>query len=329
MLLRLNPVPSGFSPYFNGWSRSTTPAANSTFIHHPQGDVKKFSLDTGPASNHGATINWGGAFGVSPINTHWKVTPDQGIYEPGSSGCPMFNATKKIVGQLHGGSANGCTVNAAYFGRFDLSWDGSSITDRLRDYLDPNATNVTEMNGYVPTTPYSISGNIKSWWGTNMPNVKVAVSGTITDTITTDGQGNYIFPSLPPGGNYVVQPLTKALPLNGVDAYDLILVSRHILNLEPMTSWKLIAADVNESGTVTTFDNVESRKVILGTLPTFPNQKSWRYFLANATFPNPANPFANLPESILTYNNLTQNITGANFFGVKVGDANSSSDPGQ
>jgi lysyl endopeptidase len=329
MLLRLNPVPSGFSPYFNGWTRSASPATASTFIHHPQGDVKKFSADSGPAENHGATINWGPGFGISPVNTHWKVTPDQGIYEPGSSGCPMFNVSKKIVGQLHGGSANGCTVFAAYFGMFHKSWDGVSITDRLRDYLDPNNTNLMEMNGYVPTTPHSISGNVKSWWGVNMPNVRVALSGTLTDTVTTDGQGNYIFPSLPPGGSYTIKPLTKDLPLNGVSAYDLILVSRHILNLEPLTDWKLIAADVNESGTVTTFDNVESRKVILGSVPNFPFQKSWRYFLANATFPNPANPFANMPESTLTFNNLTQNITGANFFGVKVGDVDNSSDPGQ
>ncbi len=329
MLLRLNPVPNNFNTYFNGWSRASTAAASAAFIHHPQGDVKKFSADSGPAESHNSIINWGGVFGTSPINTHWKVTPDQGAYEPGSSGCPMFNSNKKIVGQLHGGVSNGCTVTAAYFGMFHKSWDGISATDRLRDHLDPNNTGATEQNGYIQAAPVTISGNIKSYWGVDMPNVRVALSGSTTDTVTTDAQGNYTITGLSPGGSYTVKPLTKTLPLNGVDAWDLVLVSRHILNLEPMTNWRLVAADVNESNTVTTFDNVESRKVLLGSLGNFPFQKSWRYFAATTlVFPNPANPYGNLPASTLMFNNLTQNATGANFYGVKVGDVDQSSNPG-
>jgi hypothetical protein len=212
-----------------------------------------------------------------------------------------------------------------------LSWDGTTTTNRLKDYLDPANTNVTEMNGYAqPAAPVSISGNIKSWWGVNMPNVRVAISGVLADTVTTDGQGNFSFQSLAPGGNYVVTPLTRGLPLNGVEAYDLILISRHILNLEPLTpAWKIIAGDVNESGSLTTFDNVESRKVILGTLPTYASQKAWRYFVANAVFTNPDNPFANMPASSVTFTNLVQSVSGVNFFGVKVGDVDKSSNPGQ
>jgi hypothetical protein len=329
MLLRLNPVPNSFNAYFNGWSRTTAVASSSAFIHHPQGDVKKFSADSGPAVSHNTTINWGAGFGISPINTHWKVTPDQGIYEPGSSGCPMFNQSKKIVGQLHGGVATGCTVTAAYFGMFHKSWDGVSTTDRLRDHLDPNGTDATEQNGYVLAGSVAISGNIKSYWGVNMPNVRVAISGSVTDTVVTDVEGNYSISNLSSGGSYVVKPLTKDDPLNGVSSWDFVLVSRHILNLEPMTNWRLVAADVNESNTVTNFDNVEARKVLLGTLPTFTLQKSWRYFEATTlVFPNPENPFPNIPPSVLTFNNLTQNATGANFYGVKVGDADQSSNPG-
>jgi hypothetical protein len=66
-------------------------------------------------------------------------------------------------------------------------------------------------------------------------------------------------------------------PLNGVDVYDIILVTRHLLGLEPLESpYKLISADVNNSGTVTTFDYVTIRKVILGSITNFP-VGSWRY----------------------------------------------------
>jgi hypothetical protein len=65
--------------------------------------------------------------------------------------------------------------------------------------------------------------------------------------------------------------------LNGVDVYDLVLISRHILNLEPLnTPYKLISADANNSGTVTTFDNVILRKAILGSITSLP-AGSWRH----------------------------------------------------
>jgi hypothetical protein len=53
MLLKLNPIPAGYNLYFSGWNR--TPATNnlvqnSTFIHHPSGDIKKISRDNDPAT---------------------------------------------------------------------------------------------------------------------------------------------------------------------------------------------------------------------------------------------------------------------------------------
>ncbi len=86
--------------------------------------------------------------------------------------------------------------------------------------------------------------------------------------------------------------------LNGVDVKDLILISRHILNLEPLnTPYKLISADANNSGTVTTFDIVTLRKAILGSITSLP-AGSWRHIpnlwfnsLGFSTGFNSGNPF--------------------------------------
>lgn len=331
MLLKINTLNTISNAYYNGWSRSSTPATTSAFIHHPQGDVKKFSADNAPVVSYPNTINWGAGFGISPVNTHWKAVPDIGIYEPGSSGCAMFNASKLIVGQLHGGSAVNCNVNASYFGMFHLSWDqGTTPTSRLKDWLDPGNTNAATQNGYEqPPSPVTISGNLKSWWGVPLKNNPVALAGSAVDTVSTDTLGNFVFKDLTPGLSYTITPVSKNDPLNGVNAFDLILVSRHILNLEPLSpAWKLIAADANESNTITTFDNVDTRKVLLGTNSTFPNQRSWRFFPANTTFPEPTNPFANLPASSIMLNSTLLNVTGVNFFGVKLGDVDNTSDPG-
>lgn len=331
LLLKLNPIPASYGVYFNGWSRVSSPATTSSLIHHPKGDVKKYSRDNSAALSHPNPINWGGVFGTSPANTHWTVVPDVGIYEVGSSGCPMFNQDKRIVGQLHGGISNACNITASYFGMFHISWDqGGSAASRLKEWLDPANTGAMTKDGYVPPpTPVTISGSVKAWWGGNMPEVKVVLSGSATDTVTTDSNGNYVFADLPAGGTYKITPLSKPLVLNGVDAYDLILVSRHILNLEPLEpAWKLIAADVNSGGTVTTLDNVDARKVLLGSIAQFPAQKSWRYFPANTVFQDPTNPFSNLPNEFIELGNVVQNTTGVHFFGVKLGDVDKGANPG-
>ncbi len=81
-------------------------------------------------------------------------------------------------------------------------------------------------------------------------------------------------------------------PLEGVNTLDLVLISQHILGLEPLNSpFKMIAADANKSGSITTSDIVELRNLILGVYTEFPNNTSWRFLDTNFTFPDPANPF--------------------------------------
>ena len=110
---------------------------------------------------------------------------------------------------------------------------------------------------------------------------------------------------------------------NGVSAYDLILISRHILNLEPITSfYQTLAADVNRSQTVTTFDIVEIRKTLLGVVDTFPAVPSWQFV---RPVPDPSNiiAFADLKDTFqIQYTNLSGDVTAAgfNWIGIKSGD---------
>jgi len=67
-------------------------------------------------------------------------------------------------------------------------------------------------------------------------------------------------------------------PLIGVDVGDLVLISKHVLAIEPFENpFQIIAADANNSGSVTTFDIVELRKLILGINNHLPNNSNWRY----------------------------------------------------
>ena len=116
--------------------------------------------------------------------------------------------------------------------------------------------------------------------------------------------------------------------LNGVSTYDLVLINKHILGLQPFNSpYQLIAADANNSRSVSTFDIVELRKLILGIYTELPANSSWRFIPKDFPFSDPTNPFAdNIPEDI-TFLNIQTNILQADFTGIKIGDVSGNANP--
>jgi hypothetical protein len=154
----------------------------------------------------------------------------------------------------------------------------------------------------------------------NCPNV--SCSSSCTKTKLSDMDGAYLFScaDCPVCNRLKVIPGKNDNPLNGVVTYDLVLISRHILGTPALTSpYKMIAADANKSGSITTFDIVELRKLILGIYNVLPNNTSWRFVDKAYTFPNVNNPFSipPFPEGI---NCIEFPASGKDFVGVKVGD---------
>lgn len=336
LLLRITPPPASYGLYFNGWTRNSNPPITGTFIHHPIGDIKKISLDNVAPTNYPLTINWGPVFGISPPNTHWNVEPDAGIFQPGSSGCPLFGPSGRIVGQLHGGVMNtfdSCRVQNAFFGKFNLSWDmGNTPQSRLRDWLDPLNLDIGGQAGYdqPQVITYAISGTVRNVAGQGMPDVLVALVGPDSTSTVTDAQGNYAFQQVPSGHPYVLKAAYGGVPANGVTTFDMVLFTKHIIDQQPLDSpWKIISGDTNRSNSLTTFDLVDIRRLILGNITQFSTTTSWRFFPADHVFNNPSDPFAGpMPLEMIQIPLLQQHINGADFIGVKTGDANANALPG-
>ncbi len=137
--------------------------------------------------------------------------------------------------------------------------------------------------------------------------------------------GLFVFQNVPQGMSCMLRPVKNNGLLNGVTTFDLVLLSNHILGTQPLNSpYKLVAADVNNSGSISTFDLVALRKAILHLTDSFPNNSSWRFIEADYDFPNPANPFTEpLPESTWL-DETSHDMTGRNFVAVKIGDLNNS-----
>jgi hypothetical protein len=333
LLLRLNQLPPNIGVYFNGWTRSSTaPGPNAPFIHHPVGDVKKITVDAQSPAIYDVPIEWGPGFGASEANTHWRVNPDIGTYQGGSSGSPLFTTGKHVIGQFHGGFLDSCVSNSlALFGRFDLSWgQGQTPESRLRDWLDSTSSNRISQNGYPqPATTLRLSGKVSTYWNVAMPKVIITLSdGTTSRRDTTDATGAYSFEGLSAGASYTLVPQYDINDLNGVSSFDLALISKHMLNLTPFDSpWAIIAADVNMSNGLSALDIIEARKVLLGINDAFTTAPSWRFFSGLTTFTDPLNPFP-IGFTGFRFNNLQQNITDINFIGVKVGDVDATAEPG-
>jgi hypothetical protein len=138
-----------FDVYFAGWDRGSAPPSTGTAIHHPKGDLKKISFEYDPV-----TVTSYGQIPSPGNGTHLRVADwdyggtDEGTTEPGSSGCPLFNQDKRVVGQLHGGHAACGNNQADWFGRFYESWTGGGTSStRLSDWLDPGSSGVTYLDG--------------------------------------------------------------------------------------------------------------------------------------------------------------------------------------
>ncbi|MBP7821385.1 MAG: T9SS type A sorting domain-containing protein [Saprospiraceae bacterium] len=141
---------------------------------------------------------------------------------------------------------------------------------------------------------------------------------------TTDANGTFTISGLEVGENYMVQPEKNDDPLNGVTTLDLVLISKHILGLQQITNpYRLVAADINNSGTITTIDMVELRRLILNLIPTFTNNSSWRFVRSDYSVTLQNALSGSLPNQLETYP-FSADVTNADFVPVKVGDINGS-----
>lgn len=156
MLLEITgTINPNYDVYLAGWDCSGTTPTNPTScaaIHHPGGDIKKFSIPQ--TLRNGAQV-------YNNTSKYWITTwaYATGTTEQGSSGSALFNKDKLIVGQLYAGSSS-CVATSEqghegpsgedFYGKLSNSWtnnNNSSNSKKLKPWLDPNNTGATTLQG--------------------------------------------------------------------------------------------------------------------------------------------------------------------------------------
>ena len=183
-------------------------------------------------------------------------------------------------------------------------------------------------NAVVPLTNMTVSTKME----TSRPVKNVAVSALLNNSNTaaalgnTDVNGLTTLQNLPLGGSFQIKADKTDEQYLGVTTFDIAIMSRHILDIERITSpYALLAGDVNEDGEIDATDILLIRNFILQRTTSLP-RRSWRFVDSSYVFRNPTNPFAEDVPEIIYVPNLAENIRKA-FVAIKKGDVTTVSNP--
>lgn len=181
------------------------------------------------------------------------------------------------------------------------------------------------------TDQWMLKGRVETPHGMPVGGVNMAISALKCsdatpkeDTVQTTTDGAFAFSGTcrPAGKKITVTPFLNDPPLHGINVWDMILISRHILDLAPLNSpYKIIAADVNSTGGITSADIVVLRQLILGSASRFPNNNSWRFFDKNAAIVNTESLFMEINKhETITLKASDMPYGTADFVACKIGD---------
>jgi len=176
----------------------------------------------------------------------------------------------------------------------------------------------------------SLGGGIYNDINESVTGIEVSLTANLPEfpqLATTDVDGSYSFNNLLANENYNLSPTLDENYNEGVSTLDLVLIQRHILGLAELDNpYKIIAADINNSESVTASDLLQLRKLILGIYSELPNNDSWRFVDATIDFADISDPFPF--EGEVSMENVSEDYMDADFVAVKIGDVNNSASYG-
>lgn len=172
----------------------------------------------------------------------------------------------------------------------------------------------------------TIQGHIATYNNVIIKDVDVFISSTEGTFLATynDSLGDYVSGPLSLDRPYTIKPKKKDDLIDGVSTLDLVKIQRHILGMLKLDSpYKLIAADINQSASVTASDLVELRKIILGINNQFPKGGDpWVFVPKEHKFADNNAPFYFPTEIELA--SLDSTVVGQDFVAIHRGDVDGS-----
>ena len=178
----------------------------------------------------------------------------------------------------------------------------------------------------LPGANGSISGKVANFNEIPIEGVEISRIQNKTSPMIlkdfTDASGNYVFENNPGYFSYTLEAFKNNEKMQGVTTLDLLWIQKHILALQTLDApEKWIAADINNSETITGLDILLLRKLILGIDAEFPSNRSWEFVPASEVLDldNVWNFSTNIEIDA-----LLEDMEALSFKAIKIGDVNDS-----
>ena len=207
---------------------------------------------------------------------------------------------------------------------------GSIIENKAAIYFDFNEPIITNYTIHTIGTPFAqldmanIEGRVRKPNETGVSGVNVDLQPVNLSQVT-GSQGAFQFSDLQTGQAYDLLFDKDDVLLSGLTTFDLVLFSKHILGIIQLNPYQLLSADVNQSGSLTTLDILEVRRLILMQSNSIEDLEPWLFIDANHVFDDPNQPWEGLETGVHIDNLITN--TELDVIGVKMGDISGNSDP--
>lgn len=151
-LLKFKQIPpKEYQPYYLGWNANSALSPPFHGIHHPNGGIKKIAIEEdnlrigsfdNPKYNMEPASFW--------VVRDWEIAATEG----GSSGSPLLDREKRIVGSLTGGeSFCSSTRGPDIYASLNKFWDVEGSLENanpIKFYLDPEDTGTLQLKGLNP-----------------------------------------------------------------------------------------------------------------------------------------------------------------------------------
>ena len=175
------------------------------------------------------------------------------------------------------------------------------------------------------TLQAAVAGLIVDDEGRPLEDVDITLQGPIQVGARSNADGVYAFQGLELGHDYEVRPGLTGDPMEGVSTYDLVAIQQHLLGIKLIDNpYRMLAADVDGSESISSRDLLQIRKLILGLEKDFGGLPPWRFVQTGYQFADPANPFGEAAPESFSIQQLAGDMMYVDFTGIKLGDINGS-----
>ncbi len=215
-LLKLNTIPpKSYLPYYMGVSLSTRQNIDTVVtIHHPAGNEKAIAVSNMPPYQDSYPIS----DEIFNNNSHWHIdTWHLGYTETGSSGAPLLNQEKKIIGVLSGGFADCEEPYDDYYQMIATVWNTNPNPNHQLAYWLANGKENTDIEGFDPYGNFSSTAVawLSGWWNEDSTAIelewedygnpilyRIYCNNTVIKEINYGESNSYTFTNISPNSTY-------------------------------------------------------------------------------------------------------------------------------